>query len=72
VSLTLCETTICQMDYSIICHKIETKLPSNLLDEWKEFIFTDLRSKKLWDKDQSSEFSQKIFLISNTFRFLIL
>jgi hypothetical protein len=57
VSLTSREAAARRMDYSAVRHYVETKLPSGLLDKWKEFILTDLRSKKLWGKDQSPGFS---------------
>jgi hypothetical protein len=47
VSLTLREAAACRIDYSAVRHYVETKLPSGLLDEWKEFILADSRSKKL-------------------------
>jgi hypothetical protein len=47
VSLTSHEAAARRMDYSTVRHYVETKLPFGLLDEWKEFIFADSRSKKL-------------------------
>jgi hypothetical protein len=57
VSLTSREAAARRIDYSTVCHYVETKLPSSLLDEWKEFIFADSQNKKLWGKDQSPGFS---------------
>jgi hypothetical protein len=33
VSLTSREAAACRMDYSAVCHYVETKLPFGLLDE---------------------------------------
>jgi hypothetical protein len=60
MNLTSREAAAYRMDYSTIRHYVETKLSFGLLDEWKEFIFINLRSKKLWGKDQSSGFSWRM------------
>jgi hypothetical protein len=44
------------IDYSVVQHMVKSKLPSSLLDEWKELILADLRSKKMWGQDQSHDF----------------
>jgi hypothetical protein len=64
VSLTSREAAARRMDYSAVRHYVETKLPSGLLDEWKEFILADSRSKKLWGKDQSPGFSRRMITLS--------
>jgi hypothetical protein len=49
------------MNYSAVRHMVESKLPSSLLDEWKELIFVDFRSKKMWGQDQSHGFHWHIY-----------
>jgi hypothetical protein len=56
VSLSLREAALRLMDYSAIRHMVESKLSFGLLNEWKELIFADPRSKKMWGQNQSHGF----------------
>jgi hypothetical protein len=64
VSASSREPASAKMDYPAVRQYVETKLPTGLLSEWKEFIIQDERSKKMWSQEQPAGFVRKMITLS--------